>query len=438
MRSSRTRAVTTLIAITALAVSACTGVAKTSSPASQTSSPTSTPSPTIAAPTATPSPIPSVGTWSATGSMVTAHGPESTATLLADGKVLVVGGGTDVGGTAVDLTATAELYDPSTGKWTKTGEMTMSRAQHTATLLQDGRVLVAGGFCSKRCPPYLDPDLDPSGAIATAEIYDPRTGTWSATGSMTTPRAVHTATLLADGKVLVAGAEHADDNFGYPEPFARGILASTELYDPSTGKWTATGSMVTARTAQVAALLTDGKVLVVGGIGPLSPTEHGLLASAELYDPATGKWTATGGLTTARAYYGSPATILKDGRVLLTGGDGPGDPTLASAELYDPRSGTWTPTGSMITARDGFTTTLLADGKVLVTAGIGVYGELILTSAEIYDPSSGTWTAAASLITARWGHTATLLHDGRVLVTSGTNDDSGPSSSAELYDEAGT
>ncbi len=371
--------------------------------------------------------------------MVSAHGPESTATLLADGKVLVAGGEDESAGGSgnVSVTAAAELYDPSTGQWTATGDMTMSRSQHTATLLQDGRVLVAGGVCSKRCPAKFDPDLDPSGAVATAEIYDPRTGKWNVTGSMTTPRALHTATLLADGKVLVAGAEHADENFGWPEPFARGILASTELYDPGTGKWTATGSMTTPRTQQLAALLRDGKVLVVGGIGPVSPTAHDVLASAEVYNPATGKWTATGRLTTARAY-GAAATILKDGKVLLTGGDGPGDPNLASAELYDPLSGTWTTTGSMATARGVLAATLLADGKVLVSAGCDCGGPgPLLAFAEIYDPSSGTWTAAASLITARWGHTATLLKNGKVLVAGGGTN-GGSASSAELYDEAGT
>jgi N-acetylneuraminic acid mutarotase len=253
---------------------------------------------------------------------------------------------------------------------------------------------------------------------------------------MTTPRAFHTATLLADGKVLVAGAEHADDSSGWPEPFARGILASTELYDPSTGKWTATGNMTTPRTQQVAALLANGKVLVAGGSGPLTPTTHGLLASAELYDPATGTWAPTGSLITKRQQ-GATATLLGDGRVLVTGGDGGGgdtSPRLASSELYDPSTGAWTATGNLIAARDRFASTLLADGNVFVVGGFDVGG--FVPSAERFDPASGTWSPAGTLRTARWGHTATLLADGRALVVGGFAGDA-VASTAELYD-AGT
>ena len=311
------------------------------------------------------------------------------------------------------------------------------RAKHTATLLPDGRVLVEGGIClgtaGKGCPPLFSPDLDPSGAVATAELYDPRTGKWSVTGSMTTPRAWHTATLLPDGMVLVAGAEHADDNFGWPEPFARGILTSTELYDPSTGKWTATGSMATARTDQVATLLSNGKVLVAGGFGPLTATTHGALASADIYDPSTGTWAATGSLMTARAQ-GPAVALLGDGQVLVAGGSDIGDtsPPLASTELYDPNSGTWSTTGNLTTPRIAIAFTLLADRKVFIVGGLDL--NELLSSAELYDPSTGSWNPAGSMTTARFGHIATLLADGRVLVVGGFAGDA-VASSAELYDE---
>ena len=350
-----------------------------------------------------------------------------TATLLPDGKVLVAGGVDSNDERTQKALASAELFDPGTGKWSATGSMTRPRSRHTATLLRNGKVLVTGGYCpgstTKGCPSVFDPD----GAIAAAELYDPRTGTWSTTGSMTTTRFLHSATLLADGRVLVAGAEH-----GMPDA----ILASTELYDPGTGKWSATGSMITARTQQFAAMLRDGKVLVAGGIGPVSPTKHDLLVSAELYNAETGKWTATGSLSTPRAE-GGTAVLLGDGKVIVAGGDGPGDPMLASAELYDPGGGAWMATGSMSGPRGQSASVLLADGQVLVAGGFDVGNETgrLLASAERFDPNTGIWSNAGSVAVPRFDPTATLLDNGKVLVAGGLLAD-GVTSSADLYDPA--
>jgi N-acetylneuraminic acid mutarotase len=439
-RIVRTR-LSAILGSVAILVSGCAVQAAPSGTSTATATPTAipgTPTATAVAPTNTSPPAADIGSWKATGSMSTARW-QFTATVLRDGRVLVVGGQAtpdESGPNAVGL-ASAELYDPSTGAWTATGSLHSPRVKHTATLLLDGRVLVEGGIClgtaGKGCPPLFSPDLDPSGAVATAEVYDPRTGKWSVTGSMTTPRAWHTATLLANGMVLVAGAEHADDNFGWPEPFARGILASTELYDPRTGRWTATGSMTTARTDQVAALLSNGKVLVAGGFGPLTATTHGALASADIYDPSTRKWAATGSLMTARAQ-GPAVALLGDGQVLVAGGSDIGDtsPPLASTELYDPNSGTWSTTGNLTTPRIAIAFTLLADGKVFIVGGLDLTG--MLSSAELFDPGTGTWNPAGSLTAARFGHTATLLADGRVLVVGGLSGNA-VASSAELYDE---
>jgi hypothetical protein len=350
---------------------------------------------------------------------------EHTATLLPDGKVLVAGG---ILYTEDLEVASAELYDPSTGTWSSTGSMSTPRSKHTATLLANGKVLVAGGFCAplgpgggatKGCPAAEDPD----GAIAEAELYDPQTGKWSPTGSMTTERFLHTATLLADGKVLVAGAEHRD-----------GILGSAELYDPSTGKWTATGGMITARTQQFAVRLGDGRVLMFGGCC------EGAGGSAEVYEPSTGKWTATGSLITARAQ-GGTAALLGDGTVIVAGGDpgglGPGDAGLASAELYDADSGTWSATGSMSGPRLESAFTMLTDGRIVVVggfSGIGApYG--LLASAELFDPAAGSWSDAGSMSVARFDLTSTLLANGQVLVTGGAVVD-GVTSSADLFDAA--
>ena len=277
--------------------------------------PTETPAPGLA----TSPPVPFAGPWSATGSMLTGRA-EHTATLLRDGRVLVAGGIAD--DREEERLASAELYDPTTGTWQATGSMAIPRSWHTATLLPDGRVLVAGGTCDGR---YVDgcAAKDPSGAQTAAEIYDPQTGTWTPTGDMTSPRSQHTATLLPNDMVLVAGTELAPD----------AIQASSELFDPATGTWTATGDMTIPRTQQMAALLQDGTVLVAGGIGPVSPTEHAELTSAELYDPARGTWSATGSMASARSQ--DPLTVLADGTVLKTGGVD-GDQMLPSCELYDP------------------------------------------------------------------------------------------------------
>jgi WD40 repeat protein len=337
------------------------------------------------------------GTWTATGSLNTAR-EYHTATLLPDGKVLVAGGYDGNG----FMLASAELYHPASGTWGATGSLHTERDFHTATLLPNGKVLVAGGFTFT------------SGFIASAELYDPATGTWTATGSLATAHYLHTATLLPNGKVLVAGG--ADSS---------GFLASAELYDPATGTWTATGTLATPRYFHTATLLPNGKVLVAGGYDA-----GGALASAELYDPASGTWTATGTLATPR--YLHTATLLPNGKVLVAGGLDSNYITIASAELYDPASGTWTATGSLSTVRYGQTATLLPNGEVLVVGGVAHAGPL--ARAELYDPANGTWTATGSLITARCcTPSAILLPNGKVLVAGGFGRNSALLASAELY-----
>jgi hypothetical protein len=213
--------------------------------------------------------------------------------------------------------------------FTATGSMATARNLHTATLLGDGTVLVAGGGGG-------------TGYLTSAEIYDPTTGTFSPTGNLAIPRYLHTATLLADGTVLIVG------------------LASAEIYDPINGTFSTTGGLGTGRDYDTATLLADGTVLVVGGYD-----ETGLLASAEIYDPATGTFSPTGSLATAR--YDHTATLLADGTVLIVGGVN-GNWYLASAEIYDPVTGTFSATGSLETARTYDTATLLADGTVLVVS----------------------------------------------------------------------
>jgi hypothetical protein len=343
--------------------------------------------------------------WVATGSMNTARAYH-TATLLPNGKLLVAGG-TD---NSNNVLRSAELYDPATGTWTAPNAMTIAREYHTATLLPSGKVLVTGGFTNNLLGEY--------GQFATksAELYDPATGTWTATNTLLLQRYNHTATLLSNGKVLVAGGliEYEECN------------PDAELYDPATGTWTATNALNTPRYCHTATLLSNGKVLVAGGQG-----ESGACtSSAELYDPATGTWTATNSMTTARTYH--TATLLPNGKVLVAGGQGSTGNSLSTVELFDPATGTWTATNSMTTARANHTATLLPTGKLLVSGGQGT-GSNYLSSAELYDPATGTWTATNSLNTARDLHTATLLSDGMVLVAGGQGSGGSYLSSAELY-----
>jgi hypothetical protein len=228
---------------------------------------------------------------------------------------------------ALALALTALLLDLSVfqtahaGIWVTNGPMTTARYGHTATLLSDGRVLVAGGGGN------------------SAELYDPATKAWTMTGLMSRPHS-GTATLLRNGEVLVADV-------------------GADLYNPATRRWTATGDMVIGRSYPAAVLLPNGKVLVTGGV---NLNAGGFLSSAELYDPATETWTATGGMTVPHSQH--TATLLTNGLVLVAGGVG-----VRIAELYNPATGTWTATLSMNIARRLHTATLLPDGKVLVAGG---------------------------------------------------------------------
>jgi Abnormal spindle-like microcephaly-assoc'd, ASPM-SPD-2-Hydin/Galactose oxidase, central domain len=303
---------------------------------------------------------PTTGAFTATGSMTVAR-TSHTATLLQNGEVLIAGGSSGAG-----PIASAELYDPTSGTFTATGSMTVARDNHTATLLQNGEVLIAGGV--------IGPDGQPN-ATASAELYDPSTGTFAPTGSMLTSREGASAVLMGDGDVLVTG--------GFPGGFGINFLSEAELYDPTTCIFSATGSMNTPRASFTLELLDTGKVLAAGGSE--TTLQGSDLSSAELYDPSTGVWTLTGSM--AIAVSNRMTALLSDGKVLVAGGNLIGYLTFFSeAELYDPVAGTFTPTASMLVARFAGTAILLASGEVLVAGGENTSG--VLASAELFQESA--------------------------------------------------
>ncbi len=396
------------------------------------------------------------GAFKATGSMSIGRG-QPVATTLEDGRVLVTGAMYPD-----DPNAPADLYDPATGTFTRTGPMIQGdRAGQTATLLADGRVLIAGG--AEMGPSGQPWPLGSSGSLKSAELFDPATGKFTATGSMNEAREQATATLLADGRVLIAGGATATpkESQGTYNSYN---LASAELYDPSTGTFTKTGSMTTARRGHSAIPLRDGRVLVTGGSGP----DEYSLDSAELYDPSTGRFAATGPMGNGDVYgptwtmgawslgtdaHGEPiwpagvgsdggmVALLKDGRVLAAGNalTNYGTQDRASAWLYDPATGKFSQTGSMLNPGGAGTATVLSDGQVLIANafGIGDTDKLAVT-AELYDPATGTFRAAASMPSVRSLSAVALLKDGRVLFVGGTGPAGEDLATAVLFDPAAT
>lgn len=317
---------------------------------------------------------PSLHKFIPTGKMLSARAGH-TATLLPGGKVLVAGGfqpGTPL--------ASAELYDPVSGTFSPTASMTQPRAWHTATLLSNGRVLIAGGG-------------NHTGVTRTAEVYDPATGRFVATGDMTVARMAHYATVLNDGNVLIVGGiRGGGPNFFFS---GRNWLASADLYDPGQGRFTSLPSTAIGAAGGSngsAVMLADGKALIAGGLDG-----EVIVGNARLYDPAERRFLRTGSMTNER--FEHTTTVLSNGQILVTGGiktiHWPGPTVLATAELYDPRLGAFSRLPDMTTLRAGHTATLLSDGEVLVTGGMR--GSFVsLSSAELYRPAPIAKRASAA------------------------------------------
>jgi hypothetical protein len=331
--------------------------------------------------------------WAPTTAMLVATAYSGVATLP-DGRVLVAGG--FLGAVSPAVVSSSQIYDPASKTWSDTGSMHYPRAGFLAVLLDDGKVLVAGG------------EVAQNNLTNTAEIYDPTTGSWTMTGSMTFPRLDYQAVLLNDGRVFVVGGTLVNGS------------SPAEIYDPSTGSWTLTPPQLFPRTDTLAVKLNDGSVLVAGGATAKAPT-----TLSEIYNPSTNAWSQTGSLNEPRSDGG--AALLRNGDVLFAGGyvvyNGSSNSInyLYTAELYNATTSKWTLTGDMASPRGemGGSTVLLNDGDVLVPGG-NYQPETGQTSAELYNSTTGTWTPAGNMSAPRGsGAMAVLLKDGDVLTFGG-------------------
>ena len=342
---------------------------------------------------------------------------------LRDGRVLICGGTAtgEIGG----VLSSAELYDPVARTFTPTGSMTVARTGQTITMLRDGRVLLTGG----------DQNAGYRSQLASAEIYDPGSGAFTATGSMSTPREGHTATMLRDGRVLVVGGS----------PNGIQTTGSAEIYDPTSGTFSRTGHLNQPRVAHVAALLGTGEVLIAGGGRGGMPGGYISYDTAEEYDPVRGRFTAIRAHMTSDRV-GAAAVKLNDGRVLIVGGKSGRIMTsrvrnlgsltpLNTAEIFDPESGTFIKTGDMSAPHYLGTATLLNDGNVLVVGGWRIQGPIVvgMRDAEVYQPETNRFFRAGQTNVARLTNTATLLNDGEVLIAGGVAEKGLITASVEFY-----
>jgi N-acetylneuraminic acid mutarotase len=330
---------------------------------------------------------PAANTWTPTGAMSTPRS-EHGLVVLQNGKVLAIGGFYQASDVEYYL-ETCEIYDPASGTWSATGPMAVDRTVFSSTLLQNGKVLVAGGL-----------NKNPSGAdvyLAGTEVYDPASGTWATAPDLAQSRTAHTATLLPNGKVLVVGG-------------ASGFTAiqAAEEYDPASNTWASAGSTASPHAGHTATLLQNGKVLIAAGAAGLS-----IGSAAELYDPVARTWSATGGLVKARALH--IAVLLDSGKVLAAGGGSgfSGDVLknpMADAELYDPASGSWTATDPMPFTRSTFPACKLNDGRVLVTGGLwyDLTNYYCRRKSDIYTPEPGQCTLTCTASAAPTSGTAPL------------------------------
>jgi hypothetical protein len=358
--------------------------------------------------------------WKTSGSMNLPR-QNTRFTTLADGRVLVVGGWTDlvtlpnapyVAGST--HTVTTELFDPVSETWSFAGPMGYNSLNGSSLLnrLHNGKLLICGGQT------YI-PNGD---GMVNAEVFDPATVLWTAVSPMRERRNGPKTFMLNDGKVLVTGGQQQRlvANPDGSTTLRTYSLNSAEIYDPTTDTWTLTGPMTYGRAAHLIFGLPDGRVLVTGGVGALGQNwVRQVLSTTEIYNPATGAWTSAPDLLPGRTGSGASILGLADGRLMIIGGFGNGGVTLNDVQIYDPQQRAWSFSGSLNQPRSNFTRNLMPDGKVLVWGGGD--GLTALNTSEIWDPVSGTWSFTGNLNQASIIPVRAQLADGRVLSCSGTD-----------------
>ncbi|HUG47804.1 MAG TPA: kelch repeat-containing protein [Candidatus Limnocylindria bacterium] len=362
---------------------------------------------------------PRAGTFAETGAPSIVRSL-STLTALKDGRVLLAGSSLHLemfpDPEQADP-ASAEIWDPASGRFERTGQMSVGRYGHTATLLRDGRVLVAGG----------DPVDATEGIRATAELYDPQTGAWREVGGMIEPERIYAAAAqLADGRVLLTGGLTGDE-----------LSSTAELFDPSSQTFSAVGRMAVGRAEHTATTLADGRVLVTGGVRLSSSgtLDGDATSTAELFDPATGAFESAGPMTTERTQH---AAVRVGDRVLIVGGQNI-DGSPRTAELFDPATSSFLAAGRAPTGGPDTAASILPNGNVLAMAG--TTAPVLWAAADVAAHDPGVWAPAGRGFsgvewpTLRDGQTATALGDGRVLIAGGSDIRSGePTAAAQLFD----
>jgi N-acetylneuraminic acid mutarotase len=329
-----------------------------------------------------------VGQWALTGSMNSQHW--FTALIkLQDGRAMTMSGGA--------IFSASEIYEPATGQWVLQDNVNLGRDQFNPVLLNNGKVLIAGG------------QTTPGDTTNTAELFDPSTGHWSYTTSMNVPRRASLLVKLLDGRVMAIGGMGTQGGDQH--------MVQSEIYDPTTAQWSFSGTLNVLRGSGLgsaadggAILLNDGRVLATGSLIEDTTT-------AEIYDPATGQW----GLTGSMHYPSRDRHLVKlgDGRILAIGGDKAGE-ELATVEIFDPTTETWTETGSLHYQRGGgFGAVLLSDGRVLIAGGQQNANATPVMQSEIYDPTTGQWSIDATVNHHHIGGNMVMLDNGKVLIAGG-------------------
>jgi hypothetical protein len=323
------------------------------------------------------------GTWARAGKLVSAG---NEAYLMNDGRVFVPGS---------DLVGTVgpQIWDAVSSTWTLLPAHIYGRIGSASVVLNDGRVLVTGGQTS----------------LNTAEIYDPILNQWKlSANTLVVGRYFHRMTKLNDGRVLLTG--------GCDAYACATAAAQSEVYDPVTDTFTASGSMSIVRTFHTSTLLNDGQVLIAGGY---TNTGTGVSRIAEIYDPATGVFTRTGSMTATRSEH--TGTLMKDGRVLITGGSTDYGAISRATEIFNPTTGKWTKTPNMSAVRYEHSAILLPDGKVMVAGGYSILKDayVVLRLVELFDPSTGTFIKGAPMLQPRLQFGLLQLQDGRILAVGG-------------------